>query len=162
MANKNKVSISLDDKALNNQIKAAIKRNPEETTKAIKDCMLTLSAESAQRAPIESGDLRNDCKAVLNGVTVFKDQHKTGGQSLASTKVFGTVGYSLPYALRQHEELNYSHSRTDGHKVQTGVNAGKSVNMVAGGEAKFLEKPFNELLPRFIARIKQIPKKVVK
>ena len=162
MANKNKVSISLDDKNLNRQIQEAIKSNPEETTRAIKDCMLTLAAESAQRAPIESGDLRNDCKAVLNGSTIFKEQNRTGGRAIASTKVLGTVGYSLPYALRQHEELNYSHERTDGHKILTGTNAGKSVNMVAGGEAKFLEKPFNELLPRFIARIKQIPKKVVK
>lgn len=149
--------IVLDDVDLNQQLKQAMQRNPAVTTKIVRGCLMDLAGESARRAPIESGDLRNNCTAKLNGATVFTGQQKTGTRAPPSLQAFGTVGYSLPYALRQHEELDYRHDRTDGYVRPDGT----TVNMVAGGEAKFLEKPFDEKLPRYIARLEKIPEEVL-
>ena len=79
-------------------------------------------------------------------------------RSVAAMKVAGSVGYSLPYALRQHEELNYQHDRTDGYKRIDGT----TVNMVAGGESKYLESPFEERKGRYIRRMEQIPERSLK
>ena len=155
---KSSFKITLESKALNKQIDLAIKRNPKETTRAVRECLLDLASESARRAPIEAGDLRNDAKAVLNGATVFEKQSAAAGIVPASLKAFGEVGYSLPYALRQHEELVYRHDRTDGYRRPDGT----TVNMVAGGEAKFLEKPFEERKARYIRHIERIPEELIK
>lgn len=170
MAKKDKFTITLDDKELNKQIERALKRNPKATVKKVHSCLIDLAANSAKRAPIESADLRNDCHAELNGVTVFSNQSSAGFSGLGSLKAFGSVGYSLPYALRQHEELEWDHTRTDGYQIpshnkRTGKpnkNAGKTVNMVAGGESKFLEKPFEERKQRYIDAIAKIPEEVLK
>jgi len=47
--------------------------------------------------------------------------------------VGGYVSFNEPYATRQHEELEYMHPK--------------------GGEAKYLEKPLNENIQKYIARI---------
>lgn len=157
-----KMSIQIDDKALNAQIRRALIKNPQETVKAVRECALDLSGESAKRAPIESGDLRNNCHADLNGVEIFANQKSTGAMARSSTKATATVGYSLPYALRQHEELGYRHDRTDGRKIMSGKNAGQTINMVAGGEAKYLERPFDERKDRYIRRIHQIVERSIR
>lgn len=158
---KNRFIITLDDKELTKQLERAMQRAPNTTTKVVRGCLLDLAGRSAELAPIESGDLRNDCTAELNGVTVFEGQHATGIRSPSTLQAFGAVGYSLPYALRQHEELDYRHDRTDGYVILSGPNAGRTVNMVAGGQAKFLEEPFNAQLPRYIAKLEKIPEEVI-
>lgn len=170
MAAKKGFTIAIDDKALSKQIKRALTLNPQETVKAVRECALDLSAASAKRAPIESGDLRSNCHADLNGVTIFENKQPTGAAPASATKATANVGYSLPYALRQHEELNYQHDRTDGHKVletnkrtgQPNKTAGVTVNMVAGGEPKFLERPFEERKDRYIRRMEQIVERCLK
>lgn len=157
-----RTAIQIDDKALNRQIKRALLRNPQETVKAVRECALDLSAESAKRAPIESGDLRNNCHADLNGVGIFANKKSTGATPSSTTKATATVGYSLPYALRQHEELGYRHDRTDGRKIISGKNAGQTINMVAGGEAKYLERPFEERKDRYIRRMEQIVERSIR
>lgn len=162
--------IEIDSKDLNKQIQRALRRNPQETVKAVRDCTLDLAGKSAPRAPIESGDLRNDCHADLNGVGIFGQQQPTGASPAPSTRATGTVAYSLPYALRQHEELDYRHDRTDGRRVpwsnehtgQPNTTGGISVNLVSGGEAKFLERPFDENTARYIQRTEQIPERSLK
>jgi len=124
---KDSFSIKLDDKALNSQLSLALKRNPIVTAKAIGACALDLAGKSAKLAPVDTGDLRNNCNARL---------------SVSPFSVKATVGYSLPYALRQHEELEYNHPM--------------------GGEAKFLEKPFEENKQKYINKIMAIPKEVLK
>lgn len=153
--------IVIDDAKLRKQLEQAMRRNPAVTTKVVRGCLLDLAGRSAKMAPVESGDLRNDCTAKLNGVTVFAEQQATGIRAPRTLQAFGTVGYSLPYALRQHEELNYRHDRTDGYVVRSGKNKGKTVNMVAGGEAKFLEKPFNARLARYIEVLEKIPEEAL-
>ncbi|MPW25949.1 hypothetical protein GC105_09115 [Alkalibaculum sp. M08DMB] len=151
-----RVKITIDDKNLNKKIQQAMKVAPKETTRAMTDCVLDLAGESAKRAPIESGDLRNNCHAKLNNATIYENQSQKGVQVAGNLKATGEVGYSLPYAARQHEDLTMRHDRTDGYRIMSGKNAGQTVNMVAGGEAKFLERPFRERKQRYINRFKQI------
>lgn len=157
MSRKTGFTIMIEDKELNKQLDKALKRNPKATARAVMDCLLDLAGESARRAPVETGDLRNDCTATLNGSKVFAKQAPTG-IAPGNLRAHGDVSYGLPYALRQHEELNYSHTRTDGYLRKDGT----SVNMVAGGEAKFLEKPFEERKGRYIKRIEKIPEETLK
>jgi len=147
-------TVTIDDRALNRLIDKAIKTNPQETVKAVKECLWDLAGESAQRAPIESGDLRNNCTAKLNGATIFENQTPILAVLVPGLRAIGSVGYSLPYALRQHEDLNLRHDRTDGYKRKDGT----TVNMVAGGEAKYLEGPFMERKARYIRRMEKIVK----
>jgi len=141
MSRANGFWVELEDKELNAQIEAALKRNPKATADAVRDCLLDLAGESAHRAPVDTGDLRNNCTAELNGQTVFA-RLAPAGPALPSLRAFGTVGYGLPYALRQHEELDYVHPK--------------------GGEAKYLEKPFLENVSRYIKRMERVPDEVIK
>lgn len=157
MSRKTGFTVTIEDKELNEQIELAMKRNPKETARVVKLCLIDLAGRSAKIAPIESGDLRNDCTAELNGFKVFSRQTVIGG-SLNALRAEGEVGYGLPYALRQHEDLSMRHDRTDGYRRPDGT----TVNMVAGGEAKFLEKPFNERKDSYIRDIEKIPEEVLK
>jgi len=159
--------IEIHAKALDRQLKLAMQKCPKETVKAVNDCVLDLAGESARRAPIESGDLRNNCHGTVQGTTVFENKSSVPASVPANTRVVGVVGYSLPYALRQHEDLSLDHNKDPekyGYKVpavnvRTGEwnkTAGKTYNMVAGGEAKFLENPFRERLPAYMNRFKKI------
>lgn len=166
-------TMKLNSSKLERQLQEAMKKNPEKTAKAVAAIALDLAGRSAERAPIESGDLRNNCAAVINGSVGYENQSATGTAPKAATKVRAKVGYSLPYALRQHEELDYRHDRTDGHRVARAVRyrtkEGKiseyygfsSVNMVAGGQAKFLEAPFKEQQERYLKLLKAIPGEVL-
>ncbi len=166
--------VKLNSSKLERQLKTAMKRNPKQTAKAVTAIALDLAGRSAQRAPVESGDLRNNCTAVINDGVSFENQSPTGQMPKDSTKVHAEVGYSLPYALRQHEELSYRHDRTDGHRVARATRYktkdGKvsifhtmsSVNMVAGGEPKFLEAPFREQQEKYLRMLKNIPEEVLK
>ncbi len=165
----------IDDKELSKQLERAMKKMPEEVAKAVNDCTLDLAEQSSNRAPVETGDLRGNCVAEVNGTVVFENTEPTGAKPPAKTLTLGKVSYSLPYALRQHEELGYDHNRTDGErrikevvrhttengKVSSYIGAG-SVNRVAGGEAKFLERPFEERKEKYINRFKEVINKVFK
>lgn len=118
----------------------AEKRNPKVTAQKVTAIALDLAGRSAQQAPVDTGDLRNNCTAVLNNSEIFKEQRVTGNSEPAE-KVEATVGYSLPYALRQHEELNYNHPK--------------------GGKAKFLEEPFLEKEQDYINLLESIPSEVI-
>ena len=127
---------------LRRALAAAEKRNPQITAQTVTAIALDLAGRSAQQAPVDTGDLRNNCTAVVNGSEVYKEQRAVSGGIIPADKVTATVGYSLPYALRQHEELNYYHPR--------------------GGKAKFLEDPLNEKQSDYIKALKAIPKEVIK
>ncbi len=82
--------------------------------RALKKSALDLQGRSADEAPIDVGDLKGNA-----GI----DDSKLG----TDDEIF--VGYSLPYALRQHEELDFDHPR--------------------GGNAKYLENPFRANIKRY-------------
>ncbi len=153
-----RASITLNSKELDAQLKEALKRNPKETAKAATEVALDLAARSAKRAPIESGDLRRNCTADSGPNVIYANETATGVKITPSLKVTVSVGYSLPYALRQHEDLSLRHDRTDGYRRRDGT----TVNMIAGGEAKYLERPFNERTPAYIERFAKIPDEVMK
>lgn len=77
---------------------------------ALQMCAADLQGKSAQEAPIDNGDLKANCS-----VGPLKREGPT---------VSLTVGYNLPYAIVQHEHLEFNHPK--------------------GGKAKYLEDPFNE------------------
>ncbi|MCR4398936.1 MAG: HK97 gp10 family phage protein [Firmicutes bacterium] len=77
---------------------------------ALKKCAADLQGKSAMQAPIDTGDLRSNCSV--------KDPVEDG------RSITVTVGYDLPYAVVQHEHLEYRHPK--------------------GGKAKYLEDPFKE------------------
>ncbi|MDE5946337.1 MAG: hypothetical protein K2G63_03375 [Oscillospiraceae bacterium] len=135
-------NIKIDSKALEKQLQDSIKRNPKVTANKIKAIALDLAERSALLAPVKTGDLRNNCNADINGVTIFENQTAISVNILPTLKAVAEVGYSLPYALRQHEELTFNHPK--------------------GGQAKFLEKPFNDNEQKYIDILKSIPDEVIK
>lgn len=102
-----KVTLEWHGSEVGRAVDAAAKR-------ALKKAALDVQGRSAEEAPIEIGDLKGNA-----GID----------DSKLSTKKVIRVGYSLPYALRQHEELDYNHPQ--------------------GGNAKYLENPFRENKKRY-------------
>jgi hypothetical protein len=135
-------SIKINDKKFRKKLSRAARLAPAETTRALTDITLDLKGEVGRRAPIESGDLRGSAYAKVEG----------------GKRPAGEVGVNAVYALRQHEDLTMRHDRTDGYRRKDGT----TVNMVAGGEAKYIEKPLKERLPRYRARLEQVIKNVLK
>ena len=91
---------------------------------ALEDSLLTCGADlqekSVNRAPIDTGKLRENC--------VVDDAELSSGVV--------KVGYTRKvdkYSLVQHERLDFNHPQ--------------------GGEAKYLENPFNESTQRYIEYI---------
>lgn len=86
-----------------------------------------LLQKAVDRAPIEDGDLRES------------------GQVVRQKKVrivsFSVFKNGFDYAIKQHEDLTLRHS-------------GPEHGNVDGGEAKYLERPFQENAEKYIARIK--------
>ena len=85
--------------------------------KALLEAAADLQQISSDQAPVETGDLRGN--ASVDDANI--------GRGIVR------VGYSLPYALRQHEEINYAHP--------------------LGGKAKFLEDPFRANIAKYKAHI---------
>lgn len=77
---------------------------------ALQKCGADLQRKSSEQAPIDTGDLRANCH-----VSELQRQNKS---------MYVKVGYDLPYAIVQHERLDFRHPR--------------------GGKAKYLEDPFEE------------------
>lgn len=77
-----------------------------------------LKGKSQRLAPKDLGDLRGSAFAEVQR-TMF-------------LKIAGTVGFTEPYALRQHEEMDYHH--TD-------------------GQAKYLETPYKENVSKYTSSI---------
>jgi hypothetical protein len=78
--------------------------------KNLVECGQDLQQKSANQAPKDIGDLRGNCAVNANNLEI-------------------EVGYNLPYAVKQHEELGYKH--TD-------------------GKAKYLEDPYNASKEKYV------------
>ena len=152
-----KNALTITDSGLERALKKAVKKSPEKAARAVMDSLLDLAGKSASRAPVESGDLRNNCHATFGGATIYQNQQAMPTAPPNIPRVSGTVGYSLVYALRQHEELLWRHDRTDGYRRKDG----STVNMIAGGEAKYLERPFDENQKKYAKRIQEAVKQTL-
>jgi hypothetical protein len=93
---------------------------------AIKDVAFDLLGKAKLLAPIDTGDLRG------SGFVEFVET--TNG-------IGAIIGFSTPYAVRQHEELDYHHPQ--------------------GGQAKYLEQPFKENTQRYVKHLADSVKKAV-
>lgn len=82
-----------------------------------------LQGRSRDEAPVDTGDLRGNCKVDVSDI------------DSGSVR----VGYGLPYAMRQHEELGYNHPK--------------------GGKAKYLEDPYNENESKYFDEINEAAKR---
>lgn len=92
----------------------ALKNIEGDASAGLAEVAQDLKGKSVQLAPIDTGDLR--------------------GSGYANPAAGGwEVGFSEPYALVQHERLDYQHPK--------------------GGQAKFLEQPFAENSERYIQHI---------
>jgi len=94
----------------------------EAAAEAIKESLVDLKDESTQQAPVDTGDLRGNCSVTFEDEVLFPASE---GEDLRpqGKELTGDVGYSLPYALRQHEDMSLKHPK--------------------GGKAKYLEDPYN-------------------
>ena len=90
--------------------------------KELKIITLDLQGKAQQLAPVDTGDLKGSAFADVSGPV-------------------GTVGFTEPYALRQHESMGFKHPK--------------------GGEAKYLENPYKENKDKYIDAIKDAAKKAV-
>lgn len=117
------------------------------------DAGMYVAAEAQKRAPIESGDLRSSAHVSLNNDMFAKGNSGGSGLdvvgSVPSDITTVKVGFNSPYAAVQHEHTEYDHSRTDGYRREDG----STVNMVAGGQAKYLESVVIEHKDRILAAI---------
>lgn len=84
--------------------------------RALTDVGLDLLGKAKLLAPIDTGDLRG-----------------TGAMNIESNKT-AVIGFTEPYALRQHESMEFHHP--------------------LGGQAKYLEQPFKENLQRYVQHIR--------
>lgn len=84
-------------------------------------CAADLAGKSAREAPVDTGDLRANCSVSY--------QKEDGEQK------WYEVGYDLPYAITQHERLDFPHPK--------------------GGKAKYLEDPFNANKKQYERAIKK-------
>jgi hypothetical protein len=96
------------------ELNAYLKNVPPEAKDAVNHELKLIAADlqgKAQRlAPVDTGDLRGSAFSEVIGMDA-------------------TVGFTEPYALRQHEELDYAHPR--------------------GGQAKYLETPYKENVKKY-------------
>ena len=86
---------------------------------------------SLSRTPIDEADLINNAR--------ISEQDDTGTYTLVVA--YGIDDISREYAQIQHENLNYNHPN--------------------GGQAKFLESAYEELLPDVLPRIRQYVRNVI-
>lgn len=93
------------------ELNKRIKKVGDYNQKTLEMVALDLKGKSVELAPIDTGDLRGSGYAEIG-------KHEA------------TVGFNEPYALRQHEELDYSHPK--------------------GGQAKYLEQPLKENTDNYI------------
>ena len=143
------------------------------SSKGLKAAALYIADEAVKRTPIESSDLRNSVYVDLDGIRIASGEEEVRQQRSGQNNVAGIsagigssfkmaeVGFASKYAAKQHEDLSLRHDRTDGYTIpeineRTGKpnkHAGKSVNKIPGGQAKFLESVLVENQDRILRHI---------
>lgn len=87
--------------------------------KALLECGQDLKGKSQDEAPIDLGDLKGNC-------------NESDPEDITEGTIV-KVGYSLSYALRQHEHTEYNHPK--------------------GGKAKYLEDPYKKNQGKYLRYI---------
>jgi hypothetical protein len=98
----------------------------EATRKELQRACADLKGKAQNLAPVDTGDLR--------GSAFYETEAKDGGLE-------ATIGFTAPYATRQHEEVGYNHPH--------------------GGQAKYLEEPFKQNVGKYTDKIGEAIKRAV-
>lgn len=147
-------------KSIEDKLAFSVERMGENVARSIMDCAIDCLSRAVPRAPIESGDLRNSASVKIDGVEEIARGNPDGsisqnggyGRSKGDVGEFSArVGFDSIYARKQHEDMSLRHDRTDGYRRKDGT----TVNMVAGGQAKYLESVVVENIDRYNDKIKQ-------
>lgn len=107
---------------------------------------LDLAGKASMKAPVRTGDLRGSWFAIANKKNLLgMDSDKNPESARLGLPMAGKmeviVGFSEPYAERQHESMTFLHE--------------------LGGEPKFLENPFKENAAKYIKGFQEAFKKAV-
>jgi len=110
-----------------------------DTTEGIQDVALDLLRRSVKLAPVDTGDLRGSGSVDFGNRTIAEGTEDGGIQEKSRIQQpidnpMATIGFGVPYAARQHEELEYDHPR--------------------GGQAKYLEQPMKEQSDNYVKHIR--------
>ena len=139
------------------KINDAVSNLKRKTSKGLFDAAIYIANEAVKRAPIETGDLKDSVYISLDGKRVASGTEQIQGMNsdIAGDEKIAEVGFVGEgnlgkYIIKQHEDLSLVHDRDPdiyGYTVpeinkRTGKpnkTAGKTYNMVPGGQAKYLE-----------------------
>ena len=99
---------------ISSALEAMVRRIKQQAEEGIQEVAMDLLQKSKDLCPVDLGDLK------ASGF-ISKEGDKT------------VVGYTEPYALRQHEELEFNHPN--------------------GGQAKFLQQPLEENTDKYIRHV---------
>ena len=129
------------------KMKEMPKEVEEAADKALRKAALDLQGKAQQLAPKDIGDLRGSAFTIVGNDNISKntteDKNPKSPRLEAPTadKLNAVIGFSEPYALRQHEHLEYEHPH--------------------GGQAKYLEQPYTENRDKYIKSVENAVKKAV-
>lgn len=151
---KKSVNISIDGMK---ELQEAFKQIPDNAKEAyenqLKIVSLDLQGKAQQLAPVDTGDLRGSAFTVTGKhgdiskkTQSDKNPESPRGELPNPEDLEAYVGFSEPYALRQHEDLELDHSVNGGHK---------------GGQAHFLLQPLEENRDKYIDSFGKAIKKAV-
>lgn len=108
------------------ELQKLLKLMPDNTNNAVhkelQKITLDLQGKAQRLAPVDTGDLRGSAFAEVDNLD-------------------GTVGFTEPYSLSQHENVGFKHPK--------------------GGESKYLETPYKENKDKYVDAISKAAKKAV-
>ncbi len=107
--------------------------------RGIEDAALDLLNNSVRQAPVDTGALRGSASVTFGQTDIARGTESGAVEVVASAgpndEPLAVIGYGEIYSLRQHEEETWQHPR--------------------GGNAKFLQKPFQENQNRYVEHIRK-------
>ena len=133
------------------RIKEAVNIAEEAGLKALRTGAEAILTEAIDETPIETGTLRRSgtvtVGALPDGAQVYAAADAGSEMKDAFPREEGKekvvyISFNTPYALKQHEELDFEHP--------------------VGGKAKYLEDPFNRMKKKVIKMAKQQIKKALR
>lgn len=110
------------DEALGKILQSIPEKAKDAAHSELKKIALDLMGKAQQLAPVDTGDLRGSAFNEVDGLEAV-------------------VGFTEPYATRQHEEMEWEHPK--------------------GGQAKYLETPYKENLPEYVKGMGETVRKAV-
>jgi hypothetical protein len=133
------------DKVARN-INRQLEKMKEVSIEGLEEVGLDLLGKAVRQAPVDTGDLRGSGSVSFGGNVIAQGTKEGGvvatGKAGRSAKPEVTVGFSVPYAHRQHEDLEYHHPR--------------------GGKAKYLEDPLKQNAKQYVRHIAEKVREVNK